>query len=574
MRLSFLIARGSEQLVGLLAFLLVFVFLGLPAPAHAEGDEAHGEEAKPADLERIIRFDVRAVVQRDGGLQITEAIHVFATNEAIRHGIFRDLSTNRKNPSGVETRERLEILEVLRDGEEETKRLEEIPGGTRIYLGDKESIVVPGAHTYTLQYEIDGRVEFGERSDTFAWNVTGQRWAFPIDEVELSFQLPPGSDVSRASLKGVTGAAGVPGSHDVEISGASLHLKSNRVLSPGEGFSATLSLPKGVVSAPSGEKKREDFYDQHGGDFFVGLLFVFTGAYLWLAWALFGRDPTAQAPVLSEEPPEGHSPGAIRYVKRMRYDSRCFTADVLQLAVDGHLRVIRRGDTYELRKIESGSFRQSWASDLKQSLFRRGAFLLIERKNQEVIRDARTAHKKELKRVYLPSHFRNNRWLLVPAWLGVPVAALYLLAPGASLLGFFIFVLLLALNWGFVRWMRRRTRVGQELMDGAGNFEAFLEREGASGGESSAHSLERFLPYAVALGIAREGSGAGSVISSALRSKSVVEATPWFLGELPEGDDLALSVADALSSSFDSAMGASGGDGGGGGDGGSGGGGW
>src|SRR3546814_18838446 len=45
--------------------------------------------------------------------------------------------------------------------------------------------------------------------------------------------------------------------------------------------------------------------------------------------------------VCSSDLPEGYSPADLRYVKRMQYDNRCFSSDLLLNAVEGLLRIRR-----------------------------------------------------------------------------------------------------------------------------------------------------------------------------------------------------------------------------------------
>lgn len=49
----------------------------------------------------------------------------------------------------------------------------------------------PGNYTYTIQYETDRQLDFSQGdTDRLYWNVTGQNWTFPIDQVRTKVFLP------------------------------------------------------------------------------------------------------------------------------------------------------------------------------------------------------------------------------------------------------------------------------------------------------------------------------------------------------------------------------------------------
>jgi uncharacterized membrane protein YgcG len=79
-------------------------------------------------------------------------------------------------------------------------------------------------------------------------------------------------------------------------------------------------------------------------------LLVLLGCY-FVAWASYGRDPEAGTVVAQWEPPDGLSPGAIRYVRRMGYDDKCFAASLTNLAVKGRVRIDQQGDTYTVTRL-------------------------------------------------------------------------------------------------------------------------------------------------------------------------------------------------------------------------------
>ena len=100
--------------------------------------------------------------------------------------------------------------------------------------------------------------------------------------------------------------------------------------------------------------------------------------------------------VVQYDPPEGLSPSALRYIERMRHDALCFSADVLSLAVAGHLRIHREKgllkDEWRLERTSGGGGTAPEQEVLLQGLFRHGPSLELDRKNAPTLQSAMAAH--------------------------------------------------------------------------------------------------------------------------------------------------------------------------------------
>ncbi|HEX9881502.1 MAG TPA: DUF2207 domain-containing protein, partial [Hyphomicrobium sp.] len=126
-------------------------------------------------------------------------------------------------------------------------------------------------------------------------------------------------------------------------------------LSPGEGLTIAVAWPKGFVTGPTvGDEIRYFFTDNAGLLVaLVGLLAVL--AYYLKTWSAVGRDPAAGTIFPRFEPPQGLSPAATRFIRRMAYDRKAFSAALIDMAVKGFLRIKEDGGTYELERQPSAS---------------------------------------------------------------------------------------------------------------------------------------------------------------------------------------------------------------------------
>ena len=71
-----------------------------------------------------------------------------------------------------------------------------------------------------------------------------------------------------------------------------------------------------------------------------------------LAWLLVGRDPARGTIIPLFAPPAGMSAAAVRFVEDMTFDDRVFTAAIVGLGVNGHLKLVDRAGEQELHQIK------------------------------------------------------------------------------------------------------------------------------------------------------------------------------------------------------------------------------
>jgi len=153
-----------------------------------------------------------------------------------------------------------EVVSVLRDGKREPYHTNETDDGVRVYFGRSDYDLPPGMHTYELTYRTNRQLGFFKDHDELYWNVTGNRWKFPIDVVTATVQLPANVRNVVTDLDGYTGYAAEKG----KAFTAKRDEESNPVfraegLTPEQGLTIVVSWPKGLIAAPSAEQKRAWF---------------------------------------------------------------------------------------------------------------------------------------------------------------------------------------------------------------------------------------------------------------------------------------------------------------------------
>lgn len=370
--------------------------------------------------ERILAFDAQIRVHADGRMTVEETITVRAEGRDIRRGIYRDFPTDYRDRAGNRYRVGFEVRQVLRDGSPERHHQQRQGRGVRVYIGDADTLLRPGVYRYTLVYETDRQLGFFAAHDELYWNVTGNDWAFPIDEAGATVHLPRGIAPQHIGVEGYTGPSGAQGrDYRAEVAGPSLaRFASTRPLAPGEGLTLVVTWPKGHVAEPTAaDKARRLLVDNRhllvalAG---LGLLLL----YYLISWHKVGRDPAAGVIIPRYGPPKGYSPASLRFVRRMGYDHKAFAAALVNLAVKGHLRIEDNGSRYTLARSEGGGEPPApGEQSILDHLFKGTRSVTLSNQDAATrsrIRDTLAAHELSLETDYERRYFNINSIYLLP----------------------------------------------------------------------------------------------------------------------------------------------------------------
>jgi hypothetical protein len=301
--------------------------------------------------ERIVSFDSDITVHQDTTVLVRETITVISERRAIRRGIYRDFPTDYRTRRGDRVRVGFEVLSVTRNGRREPYHTEKRSNGVRVYIGNQNRLIRPGRHVYVLTYRTNRQLGHFDGYDEFYWNVTGLEWAFPIERATALIHLPAGARVTaHAAYTGPKGATGKDFTY-APRDDESAYFATTRTLAPHEGLTVAVSWPPGFVTRPSSSQKAAWFVTDNA-ILLAGLLcLVMVLIYFVPVWVMVGRDPEKGTIVPLYAPPKGFSPAASRYVQRMGFDDKTFTAAVVSMAVKGFLTIEERGSgTYRLEK--------------------------------------------------------------------------------------------------------------------------------------------------------------------------------------------------------------------------------
>lgn len=554
--------------------------------------------------ERILDYAIEVTVNRDGALDVAEHIAVRAEGTQIRRGIYRDFPTRYRDRAGNNVVVGLDVRGVERDGASELWFTEQRPNGVRINTGGDDFLPrLPGDYRYTLRYRTTRQLGFFADHDELYWNAIGTGWDFAIERGSVEVRLPEPMPVERMQVEAYTGPQGAQGrAYSARITAPGVaRFELTAPLRPREGLTIVVSFPKGVVTEPTQAERAGWLLADNRGVLvaLVGLMLLLT--YVVRRWRRVGRDPSAGIVIARYEPPKGRSPAELRFLKRRRYDTRCFTSDLLTAAVDGSVRIeseerLLRSDRWRLERIAGGETgRFASVTALINGLFPAGAGTLeLAKKNASRLQAAHRAHSKVLNERLHGSHFNRNLGSIVAAIaiaVATGVVAFAISGGGGAPFIIGIVMLMVLVVIVFAALVEAPTLEGRKLLDEIAGLKLYLgvaERDelaampGPNGPPPlDAKRYETLLPYAIALDVEEAWTNKFTAAVGAAAAAEVTTRMAWYhgphatnLGGLVDavGDGLSSSIASAATPPGSSSGGGGGGFSGGGGGGGGGGG--
>lgn len=539
----------------------------------------------------ITNFHSDIAVQKDASIIVHETIDV--NFSGAHHGIFRDLPLT-ATFNGKTSTLPISNITVQQDGSPAIFTTSKNQKQLRIKIGDPE-FTITDVHAYDITYRVAAAVNFFSDFDELNWNVTGNDWEVPITKSSATMHLPD-STVTPTTLC----YTGPKGSTAQDCAG---------VASAGEArYTAkdTLTIvshwQKGVVTKPLSydQDRRVSMMDNvlWYGSWVVSILIVLgTFVFMYRRWSKIGKDPEEPKTVIAQyEPPTGLLPAEATVVSGNTVSSKAVTATIIDLAVRGYLRIEEREQQNifskkkdfallivkqpddSLRDYEKSIFAMLQSSEAKDDSGT--ALLSVMKKHVSDIAESIQEVRSQISEgVNTRGYFVGNPVKTVATYS--IISSLMLIIPAAilgdmfsSLPGWAI-VLLFGLVGagcsvgGFGLFMSRRSETGAKAHWQLKGFKLYLttaEKYRVQWQEDN-HIFEKFLPYAVAFGVADKWAKTFADIS--------LPRPDWYSGSGNWNSLYALHALNSFSTSFSSSTvpssgGSSAGSGGGGGGGGGG----
>jgi hypothetical protein len=284
---------------------------------------------------RIEGFHSEIVILPDSTLDIAETIDVRFIGAW--NGLFRTIPVEYPGAGGFNYSLLLSDASATEGADGPALRIDKSRQGPNLEF----RIYVPGAtdstHKILLHYRVKNGLRYFSDHDELYWNVTGTDWTVPLGTVTAHAVLPPGVTGLRAAS--YTGAYGSRAQDaQVDILGSNVTARTLRPLAYREGLTLVVGWDKGFVREPTRSDLVVQFL-QSNWPLFVPVL-ALMGMY-WL-WYQRGRDPAVGSVAVQYEPPAGLTPGEAGALVDDAADMRDITASIVDLAVHGYLEIEER----------------------------------------------------------------------------------------------------------------------------------------------------------------------------------------------------------------------------------------
>ena len=211
----------------------------------------------------------------------------------------------------------------------------------RVRIGSADRLLSTGRHEYVIRYRTTRQIGFFADYDELYWNATGTGWTFADRSGRSAHHAARGGAVPadrvlhRAAGRARAGRRdrrAAPGPHRVPHHAAAAGAQrahGRRRLAEGRGDAADAGATGRLAAAGQYGARASPL---------IGLALVI--AYYVFAWMRVGRDPPTGTIIPLFGPPAGMSAAAVRYVDQMGFDNRAFTAAIIDLGVNGHIKLV------------------------------------------------------------------------------------------------------------------------------------------------------------------------------------------------------------------------------------------
>ncbi len=282
---------------------------------------------------RVADFHDTISVAEDGSATVHERITLSFEGEW--HGIHRFIPIEYPGPRGTNYTLFLSVTGVT-DGDGTKLKYESSKSNglrdLKIYIPD----AVDTSRTVEITYTVRNGMRFFEDHDEFYWNVTGNDWPVPIDHATAVVSLP-GAAAGSLRAQAFTGVYGsAERDATAQIKGPEVSFETTNPLPMRGGLTVDIYIPKGVLTEPSGLTRMLWFL---GSNSIVFLPF-WTLAVMFTLWWYKGRDPdpgVSVAPMY--EPPPDMSPAEAGTLLEDAVHPRDITSTLVDLAVRGFVKI-------------------------------------------------------------------------------------------------------------------------------------------------------------------------------------------------------------------------------------------
>jgi uncharacterized membrane protein YgcG len=508
---------------------------------------------------KIENFSAEIFIQSDASLEVNETIDVNFIGAW--HGLYRTIPVEYVTPQGFNYSLFVK-LEGATDAAGQPLKVESSRQGHylkwKIYVDDATDV----DRTIHLHYKVRNGLKFFEDHDELYWNVTGDEWDVPVHDASAQILLPPGVTGVRTNvLTGSFGSTAHGG--EASTSGSIVEVSMDRPLSFHEGLTVAVAFDKGFVKEPGTGDLIGQFFESNWPIFLPILVFFIM---FWL-WSTRGRGPRVGSVAVQYEPPDGLTPAEAGTLVDEQAAMRDIMATIVDLAVRGYIVIEEKEKsgiagmllhskdyTFHLKKglrewpglkahelaLLGGIFSNGALTDVDlsslQNVFYKNLPTIKNNIFDELMQRGYFQHRPD----YVRGGFITGAIVtgVLLFFLGTAMSQKMGMAPTPFFVAaIFSAGIIAAFGW----FMPARTANGAKALAGVLGFEDFLthvESDHMNRLGQTPETFEKFLPFAMALGVEKKWVGAFQNIYS--------QPPSWYQGNYSSGGFYPIMFVNSL----------------------------
>lgn len=289
---------------------------------------------KPSNAEVIRSFDAEIGMKADASLSVQEII-VYDFEDELRHGIFRTIPVKYRNDKGNFNLRVSNVSAKDEYGRAYPFKTSQSGKNLEIKIGDPDKTIT-GKHTYVISYTVRRAIGFFPDHEELYWNVTGSDWKVPMERISANVTIPDETKTNGVKTECFSGPYGSREACSSQGKNASSARFTQDALTPGDGVTIVVGVPKGTITKPSTLEE----WIWITGDNIIILVPPVTFAVFFYLWRTRGRDPQGKVTIVPQyESPDKLSPVQIATITDFDVHTADLSTIIVDLAVRGYLRI-------------------------------------------------------------------------------------------------------------------------------------------------------------------------------------------------------------------------------------------
>ena len=313
-------------------------------------DPSFAQQTETLTTEQITLFKTEIVQEKNTDIHITEEIHYYFPT--YKHGIIREIPTAYKVQANFKRPTTLSLNEIYYYSKQNPNSRYNMyerssSNGYAIFkIGDPES-TIQGEYVYVIKYTLKNAVNYFDDHDELYLNITGNGWSVPILQAYSTIQVP-GEILEKVCYTGSTGST-ISDCTFEDIDKNTVKVTVNNPLGSLEGYTVALKMPKGTLEDTTRRQMLAFLISNLGVLLPIPIFIIVTSL-------IKNKGKNKKITVIPHyEEPKGLYPLLGGYIYKKILDNKHITAQIIQLAIDGHILIKQEGKrNYVLVKDKKG----------------------------------------------------------------------------------------------------------------------------------------------------------------------------------------------------------------------------